>query len=137
MSVDSTSSFLHFNTRPVERVDTPSLLEQAPYTVLAVAGARVYHTKLDSKDTQWNYSQWKGVLTFGRDVDTAHSLTRDVSELEKHWFRLSDAESGRTVWMFKFPENFEYMVDRPFFHVFQGRVSASFPERFDADSCPD
>lgn len=97
-------------------------LEQNPYTIIAVAGARVYHTKLQSKDNQWNYSRWKGTLTLGRDLDTPHSIAQGTSEAEKHWFRLADVESGRTVWMFKFPENFEYELDRPFFHVFQGRT---------------
>ncbi|KAF8153139.1 hypothetical protein B0H34DRAFT_663322 [Crassisporium funariophilum] len=97
-------------------------LEQNPFTVLAIAGARVYHTKLDDKDGQWNYSQWKGTLTFGRDVDTPQNIAQGTSDSEKHWFRLADNETGRTVWIFKFPEQLEYELDRPFFHVFQGRT---------------
>ncbi|KDR77246.1 hypothetical protein GALMADRAFT_66492 [Galerina marginata CBS 339.88] len=97
-------------------------LEHNPYAVLAVAGARVYHTKLNVKDSQWVYSRWKGTLTFGRDIETPNSASQEVSETERHWFRLADDETGRTVWMFKFPEQFEYSVDRPFFHVFQGRT---------------
>jgi len=112
------------SARAVERNGTTSGLEQNPYTIIAVAGARVYHTKLQSKDNQWNYSHWKGTLTLGRDLDTPQSA-QGISEAEKHWFRLADVESGRTVWMFKFPENFEYELDRPFFHVFQGRVHTS------------
>ena len=96
--------------------------EQTPYTVLAVAGARVYHTRLSDKDDRWTYSQWKGSLSFCRDLDGPSALNQGISEGEKHWFRLADEETGRTVWMFRFPENFEYMIDRPFFHVFQGRV---------------
>lgn len=97
-------------------------LEHNPYTTLAVAGARVYHNKLNVKDSQWVYSHWKGTLTFGRDIDTPANIAQDVSEAEKHWFRLADDETGRTVWMFKFPEHFEYTIERPFFHVFQGRT---------------
>lgn len=119
MSFDSISSS---NTRGVERNGSLSGLEQVPYTVLAVAGARVYHTKLNVKDSQWVYSHWKGTLTFGRDVDTPYSIAHGVSDAEKHWFRLADDETGRTVWIFKFPEYFQYVEDRPFFHVFQGRV---------------
>jgi len=106
----------------VDLRDTPSGLEQNPHVVLAVAGARVYHTKLNVKDPQWTYSTWRGTLEFGRDVDTAQSLAQDISDAEKHWFRLVDIESQRTVWIFKFPENFEYVIDRPFFHVFLGRT---------------
>ncbi|PPQ92182.1 hypothetical protein CVT25_008956 [Psilocybe cyanescens] len=108
--------------RGVERNGMVSGLEHNPYAVLAVAGARVYHTKLNVKDSQWIYSRWKGTLTFGRDIDTPNSIPQNISETERHWFRLADDETGRTVWMFKFPENFEYSVDRPFFHVFQGRT---------------
>ena len=111
------------SARAVETNGVASGLEQKPYAIIAVAGARVYHTKLQEKDHQWNYSRWKGTLTLGRDLDTPESLAQGTSEAEKHWFRLADVESGRTVWMFKFPENFEYELDRPFFHVFQGRVS--------------
>ena len=110
------------NARAVETNGMVSGLEQKPYAIIAVAGARVYHTKLQEKDHQWNYSRWKGTLSLGRDLDTPESLAQGTSEAEKHWFRLADVESGRTVWMFKFPENFEYELDRPFFHVFQGRV---------------
>ena len=108
--------------RSVELNGTVSGLEQVPFTVLAVAGARVYHTNLTANDSQWSYSRWKGTLSFCRDVDTAHSITQGTSNMEKHWFRLADDETGRTVWIFKFPENFEYAIDRPFFHIFQGRV---------------
>jgi len=110
------------SARAVETNGIASGLEQRPYTIIAVAGARVYHTKLQEKDHQWNYSRWKGTLTLGRDLDTPENLAQGTSEAEKHWFRLADVESGRTVWMFKFPENFEYELDRPFFHVFQGRT---------------
>ncbi|KAF4613163.1 hypothetical protein D9613_011101 [Agrocybe pediades] len=116
------------NPRGVERNGSISGLEQNPYAVLAVAGARVYHTKLNSKEkdkdsnSQWIYSRWKGTLTFGRDIETPNTAALDITETERHWFRLADDETGRTVWMFKFPENFQYSVDRPFFHVFQGRT---------------
>jgi Wiskott-Aldrich syndrome protein len=116
----SISSLSPGSARGVERNGSTSGLEHNPYTTLAVAGARVYHSKLNVKDSQWVYSHWKGTLTFGRDIDTPANIAQD--EAEKHWFRLADDETGRTVWMFKFPEHFEYMIDRPFFHVFQGRT---------------
>jgi len=110
------------SAQAVQTDGSASGLEHKPYTIIAVAGARVYHTKLQERDNQWNYSQWKGTLTLGRDLDTPESIAQGTSEAEKHWFRLADVESGRTVWIFKFPENFEYELDRPFFHVFQGRT---------------
>jgi len=121
MSIDS--NFIAANgARGVERNGMVSGLEENPYAVLAVAGARVYHTKLNLKESQWVYSRWKGTLTFGRDIEGPNAPAREVSETERHWFRLADDETGRTVWMFKFPEQFEYVEDRPFFHVFQGRT---------------
>jgi len=118
MSEGPTSPF-SLESRSVEK-STLSGLEQNPYTILSIASARVYHTKLSDKDNKWTYSQWKGKLFFCRDVD--NTSDGRVTETEKHWFRLADEETGRTVWMFKFPENFEYAIDRPFFHIFQGRV---------------
>lgn len=100
-------------------------LEQNPYTVLAVAGARVYHAVLNPKDSPWVYSGWKGTLTFGRDLEVPNSTGREVSDTEKFWFRLVDDETASIRWTFKFPENLEYAEDRPFFHVFKGRVRTS------------
>jgi len=42
-------------------------------------------------------------------------------EAENYWFRLLDADSRKPVWMFRIPAGFSYQLDRPFFHVFQGR----------------
>lgn len=124
------SSFMAASgARGVERNGMVTGLEQNPSTVLVAARARVYHTKLNTKDSQWVYSRWKGTLTFGKDIETPNSIPRDISDTERHWFRLADDETGRTVWMFKFPEQFEYGVDRPFFHVFQGRVRAVLQTR--------
>ncbi|PPR03387.1 hypothetical protein CVT24_012512 [Panaeolus cyanescens] len=122
MSSSDSFSLVNGNTRPLERNGITGL-EQNPYTVLVSADARVYHTNLKEKDTQqWNYTRWKGRLTFGRDLDTPLTAAQGLTEAEKYWFRLADVETGRTVWMFKFPEHFEYVLDRPFFHVFQGRT---------------
>jgi Wiskott-Aldrich syndrome protein len=122
MSAES-GPLLFLESRSVEQENKLSGLEQNPYTLLSVASARVYHTKLSDQNNQWTYSQWRGKLFFCRDIDNTIPATRSpVNEAEKHWFRLADEETGRTVWMFRFPENFEYAIDRPFFHVFQGRV---------------
>lgn len=130
MSFETTTHSPSDSSYVVERNGTVTGLEQIPYTVLATAGARVYHTKLTDKDDQWTYSRWKGSLSFCRDIDNPISLSRGAGEVEKHWFRLADENTGRTVWMFRLPEQFEYKIDRPFFHVFQGRVSHQ------VSSCP-
>ena len=120
MSSEPTLPF-SLESRSVDK-STLSGLEQNPYVVLSVAGARVYHTKLSDKENKWTYSQWRGKLSFCQDINNFTTSRSTTREAEKYWFRLADEETGRTVWMFKFPENFEYTVDRPFFHVFQGRV---------------
>ena len=76
--------------------------EQKPSIIIAIAGARIYHKKLQSKETQWNHSRLKGTLTLGRDIDTPQSIFE--GKAEKNWFKLSDSESGSTIWIFKFPE---------------------------------
>ena len=40
---------------------------------------------------------------------------------ETHWFRLVDAIKG-VVWMHQIPNQFDYHVDKPFFHMFSGKV---------------
>ena len=106
-------------TRAVETDGTTSGLEQKRHIIIATAGVRVYYKKLQSKDkTKWNYSRLKGTLTLGRDIDAPQSISA-----EKNWFKLTDDESESTIWIFKFPENFDYEVDQPFFHTFQGKVN--------------
>ncbi|KAJ7507352.1 hypothetical protein B0H11DRAFT_2185779, partial [Mycena galericulata] len=86
-------------------------LHPSTYILCATIYARVYHAAFGSKQNEWIFSGLKGSLMFGRD--------RGVDG-QAYWFRLLD-ESGKTIWIFKIPEiNFEYRVDKPFFHVFRG-----------------
>ncbi|RXW23210.1 hypothetical protein EST38_g2630 [Candolleomyces aberdarensis] len=120
-------------------------------SVHAVANARIYHTNLGSKkdtspssssgEDDWTYSRLKGTLRFGRNWDDFKNSTvrqgsvggesnNNNSELntgrneDQYWFTLSDNATGKTIWMFQIPAtgNFLYEVDRPFFHVFNGRT---------------
>ena len=54
-------------------------------------------------------------------IDAPQSIYE--GKAEKNWFKLSDDESGSTIWTFKFPENFDYEVDQPLFHTFQEKVN--------------
>jgi len=96
------------------------------YKVYAVGSARVYHTQFGAKHNDWTYSRLKGLLVFGKDrvihSSEASSGSHVATDAEKYWFRLVDETSGKTVWMFKVPAGFEYHLDRPFFHIFAGRV---------------
>jgi hypothetical protein len=96
--------------------------ETNTHTIHAVASARIYHTQLNAKNGEWSYSRLKGTLRFGRDWSTKSAGQGGAQDSEKHWFSLIDKDTGRTVWMFKIPLGLDYQVDRPFFHVFQGRV---------------
>lgn len=63
---------------------------------------------------------------FGQDCETGErSGQRPPAPIEagSYWFRLLDPTSGKPIWMFKILAGFVYEVDKPFFHVFQGKVS--------------
>lgn len=96
--------------------------ETNTHTIHAVASARLYHTQLNVKNCEWSYSRLKGTLSFGRDWSSKGASQSGAQDAEKYWFSLVDKDTGRTVWMFKIPLGLDYQVDRPFFHVFQGRV---------------
>lgn len=96
--------------------------ETNTHTIHAVASARLYHTQLNVKNCEWSYSRLKGTLSFGRDWSSKSAGQGGAQDSEKYWFSLVDKDTGRAVWMFKIPPGMDYQVDRPFFHVFQGRV---------------
>jgi neural Wiskott-Aldrich syndrome protein len=97
-------------------------------TVLATASiARIYHTQLDAPVDEWTYSGQKGTLNFGRSWTPEHTTRSthpsDSSSDSPYWLTLADEATGKTVWMFQIPASgFQYEVDKPFFHVFNGRV---------------
>jgi hypothetical protein len=103
-------------------VDMVPGLPPNSYNVLATTSARVYHAQLSPKSTEWCYSRLKGILVFGKN-NTNIGLAAEVDDAENYWFRLLDVNSGKIVWMFQVPSGLAYQQDRPFFHVFQGRVS--------------
>lgn len=90
---------------------------------------------------EWTYSRLKGTLKFGQNYNTpngsgaADSYTprrrqsgdSSASAMSggnsQYYFALADDMTGKTIWMFQVPVSFLYEVDRPFFHVFNGRVS--------------
>ncbi|KAF8893041.1 hypothetical protein BD779DRAFT_1610000 [Infundibulicybe gibba] len=123
-----------------EEKSTPDYLSGSDsplYQVYATTPARVYHAHLGAKQPDWIYSRMKGTLVFGRDRDTrpggagADHRPNNNAE-EEYWFRLIDEVSGKPVWVFKVPPGLNYQLDRPFFHVFQGR-SRRFGFLFDDD----
>lgn len=96
--------------------DVPGL-DLGSYEFIAMASARIYHAQLGAKHGEWCYSRLKGTLVFGMDLHNTMGL-----DAEKFWFRLIDEDTAKVVWIFRFPAGLDYQVDRPFFHVIQGKV---------------
>lgn len=108
-----------------QAVDMVPGLPLNTYSVLATASARVYHAQ-NLKGSGWCYSRLKGTLVFGKNI----MASVPVDAAENHWFRLLDENSGKAVWIFQIPSGLAYQQDRPFFHVFQGRVSANLVDQY-------
>jgi Wiskott-Aldrich syndrome protein len=88
-----------------------------------IAAARLYHTPFGAANDDWTYSQLKGLLVFGRDRSPAgNSAAANTAHDSRVWFRLVDAATGRTVWMFKVTPGLDYQQEKPFFHTFPGKV---------------
>jgi hypothetical protein len=88
-----------------------------------IAAARLYHTPFGAANDDWTYSQLKGLLVFGRDRSTTgNSAAANPPHDSRLWFRLVDAVTGRTVWMFKVTPGLDYQQEKPFFHTFPGKV---------------
>jgi len=102
--------------------------------VLATVNAKVYHAPFGGGGDSWTYSGLRGTLVFGRDRITVHADKKLGTSLEqRYWFRLLDLDGGKgLVWMHQIPEKFSYRLDKPFFHVFDGKTRM-FGFRFEED----
>lgn len=117
----STSSLAH---------DKRHILSQLPADckVVAVAAARVYHAPFGRRQDSWAYTGLRGLMVFGRDRiavrgDRKLGTGPGTSFDQQYWFRLIDMSTGKgVVWMHQITENFEYSLDKPFFHIFPGKV---------------
>ena len=97
------------------------------YKIYATASARYYHAPFGSKPPQWEYSNYRGILIFGRNVGTkSHPLVAGAAD-DAYWFRLLVSKSGemKTVWLFQVFTDLNYQIDKPYFHVIHGLVCAS------------
>jgi neural Wiskott-Aldrich syndrome protein len=89
----------------------------------------VYHKAFEASDREWTKTGHKGTVVFGRERSSGGDDMSSIGhgsavDKEKYWFRLVDR--GRTVWMIKVPSVLNYQLDKPFFHVFPGRVRRHF-----------
>ena len=94
--------------------------------VLATASAKVYHAPFSSKEDGWTFSGLGGTLVFGRNRLTVHADRKlgsgpGESFEQSLWFRLVDPIKG-LVWIHQIPDTLDYAPDKPFFHVFAGKV---------------
>ncbi|KAI0342423.1 hypothetical protein BDW22DRAFT_1429263 [Trametopsis cervina] len=104
--------------------------------ILGTASAKVYHLPFGGRAENWSYSGLAGTLVFGRSITTAHADRKIGSGQAPNvdqgfWFRLIDPVKG-LVWMFEIPSSFDYVFDKPFFHMFSGKTRM-FGFRFDDD----
>lgn len=93
---------------------------------LGAASARIYHAPFASPNN-WSYTGLQGFLVFGRNmlaVSEKRQSTSGGMRIEPtYWLRLIDSTADKgVVWMYQIPDGFEYNIDKPFFHVFSGKV---------------
>ena len=100
-----------------------SILPPASYKIIAAAPARVYHASFGALESEWQYSGLKGTIVFGSDNRVSLSRTDVNIYGAKYWFRLVDLRRGKVVWLHEVEEVIEYEAEKPFFHVFCGKVS--------------
>lgn len=67
------------------------------------------------------------MLVFGRDrvkvyADRKLGTGPGTSFEHNYWFRLIDTTGRGVIWIHQIPDNFQYQLDKPFFHVFPGKV---------------
>lgn len=104
------------NTMNNRSRESPSSLLGEESRIFLVSGVRVYHANFGSS-LEWKCTGLRGTLVFGVDYQP--------SSLEgQYWFRLLDQEDQqRLIWVYKLFPGFRYCQDKPFFHVFAGKVS--------------
>ncbi|KAF9078393.1 hypothetical protein BDP27DRAFT_1440854 [Rhodocollybia butyracea] len=116
----------------------------AERTICQVTG-RLYHAKFAAMEHDWQYFNQRGTIVFGQTPSDGVKAAQSTADLEdgshwkgpeivadaNYWFSLQD-ESGRNLWMFQIPPDFAYRIDKPFFHVFNGR-SRMWGFLFDSD----
>jgi neural Wiskott-Aldrich syndrome protein len=91
--------------------------------VIATASAKIYHAPFNSKPDEWTYSGLTGTLVFGRNRITSSDRKGGSSgETFEQWFRLVDPAKG-VIWFHPIQDTLDYRLDKPFFHIFSGRVS--------------
>ncbi|TFY57740.1 hypothetical protein EVJ58_g6845 [Rhodofomes roseus] len=106
--------------------------------ILAVAPSRIYQAPFGAREDAWAYTGLNGMLVFGRDRVAMHAERPlgsgpGTSFERKYWLKLVDLAPGKgVIWVHPIPTEFQYRLDKPFFHIFHGK-SRMFGIRFEED----
>ncbi|KAJ3882221.1 hypothetical protein F5051DRAFT_436213 [Lentinula edodes] len=96
--------------------------------VLAQVTVKLYHAKFSGMEYDWQYFNQRGTIQFclnNCEADAELSTTEESASPKlieaNYWFRLRDELSGKILWAFSIPEECVYHIEKPFFHIFNGR----------------
>jgi hypothetical protein len=93
--------------------------DREEYRIFTVTNVQIYHSDFGRRPCDWKATGLMGTLVFGTPVSCIGSLPSDG----RCWFRLFDVnDPNRLIWTYTLSPGFEYCLDKPFFHVFAGRV---------------
>ncbi|KAJ3930089.1 MAG: hypothetical protein NXY57DRAFT_963007 [Lentinula lateritia] len=104
------------------------LSSSSPSRVLAQVTVKLYHAKFSGMEYDWQYFNQRGTIQFclnNCEADVELSTTEESASPKlieaDYWFRLRDELSGKILWTFSIPEECRYHIEKPFFHIFNGR----------------
>ncbi|KAJ4490384.1 hypothetical protein J3R30DRAFT_3693990 [Lentinula aciculospora] len=106
------------------------MLSSSSVQLLAEVTVKLYHANISGTEYEWRYFNQRGTAQFCQhqhvEAEAEHP-TAEEKEISPeftettYWFRLRDETTGRILWTFSIPEDCSYRIDKPFFHVFNGR----------------
>jgi hypothetical protein len=89
--------------------------------IVSAAPARLYEARSGVQNNKWAPAGIKGIVVLGYDT-AARSTRRHVTSAASYWLRIVDIRRGRVLWEHDVREILEYEADKPFFHIFGGKV---------------
>jgi neural Wiskott-Aldrich syndrome protein len=99
-----------------------SILPAATTKIITAARARLYEAPFGAPESAWTPTGLKGVVVFGYDATSRSSRHHTTN----YWFRLVDLRRNKILWLHEVQELVEYEAEKPFFHVFGGRVCTTY-----------
>ncbi|KAJ3848951.1 hypothetical protein EV368DRAFT_48258 [Lentinula lateritia] len=115
-------------TCPSSIPPTTMLSSSSSSRVLAQVTVKLYHAKFSGTEYDWQYFNQRGTVQFclnNCEADAELSTTEEIASPKlieaNYWFRLRDELSGKILWTFSIPGECIYHIEKPFFHIFNGR----------------